>query len=158
MTKFADLDQFDHAILDLIQADNQRTHAQIGDEVGLSSSAVRRRLKVMRDAGIIARDVAILKPSGSGVRFIMTLSFLDESLEAYEAFDAMVQTLPEVQQSYYVSGSVDYVLIIHGPSVEWYDTWSKRVFMSNPNIQRYNTHIVWANRKFETAIPSSQLA
>jgi Lrp/AsnC family leucine-responsive transcriptional regulator len=153
-TNFANLDHFDRAILNLVQQNNQLTHAAIGDKVSLSSSAVRRRLKVMRDAGIIERDVSILRNSGVGLRFIVTLSFHDERVETYADFDAFIKTVPEVLQSYHVSGTIDYILIVQGPNVEWYEDWGKRVFMNNPNIKRYDTHVVWSCKKFETAIPT----
>lgn len=146
------LDAFDRRILDLVQRDNQMTHADIGDAVGLSSSAVRRRLKAMRDVGIIDRDVAILRSEGIGIRLVVTLSFQNESIETYEAFDKQMREAPEVLQAYHVSGPMDYVLIIQGPSVQWYEEWGKRTLMNNPFIRRYDSHVVWSCKKFETAV------
>ncbi|OAO04503.1 hypothetical protein A8B75_07805 [Sphingomonadales bacterium EhC05] len=147
------MDRADRQILEIVQKENQLTHAEIGEQVALSESAVRRRLKALRDSGTIARDVSILKPAGEGVRLIVTLSFEKESREIYDDFDRQISHLPQVLQSYHVSGSVDYILIVHGPDVEWYEEWSKAAFMSNPNIQRFTTHVVWSCKKFETAIP-----
>ncbi|MEM7667412.1 MAG: Lrp/AsnC family transcriptional regulator [Pseudomonadota bacterium] len=147
------MDDFDRKICALVQRDNQRTHASIGAEIGLSEGAVRRRLKALRAQGVIERDVAILRQSEGGVRLIVTLSFGNESPESYQALDDQLAQLPEVLQSYHVSGSVDYVLIVQGPNVEWYEDWSKEHLMANPDIQRFTTHVVWSCKKFETAIP-----
>lgn len=107
----------------------------------------------MRKAGIIARDVSILNSEDMGVRLIITLSFSAESPEIYEAFDRQIAKLPAVLQAYHVSGSLDYVLIVHGPNIKWYEDWGKDNIMSNPNIRRYDTHVIWSCKKFETAIP-----
>ncbi|WP_425601021.1 Lrp/AsnC family transcriptional regulator [Dyella sedimenti] len=50
------LDRFDHAILKLYQA-NTRIVAEAGATVGLSPAAVRRRLKRMREQGVIKDEV-----------------------------------------------------------------------------------------------------
>ena len=146
------LDDFDRRILELVQQDNQLTHARIGEAVGLSASAVRRRLKELREAKVIERDVAILRADGVGVRLVVTLSFQNESVEVFDAFDRQMRETPEVLQAYHVSGPMDYVLIVQGPSVQWYEEWGKRTLMTNPNIRRYDTHVVWSCKKFETAL------
>lgn len=147
-----DLDDFDRRILGLVQQDNQMTHAMLGERVGLSPSAVRRRLKAMRDRGVIAKDVSILKQDDIGVRLIVSLSFQNESPEAFDAFDRQIGETPEILQGYHVSGSVDYILIVQGPSLSWYEEWGKQAFMSNPDIRRYDTQVVWSCKKFETAV------
>ncbi|MEO0815988.1 MAG: AsnC family transcriptional regulator, partial [Pseudomonadota bacterium] len=48
------LDRFDRAILKRIQTDNTLSHARIGEDVGLSPSAVRRRIAILRESGVIA--------------------------------------------------------------------------------------------------------
>jgi Lrp/AsnC family leucine-responsive transcriptional regulator len=153
MTDFASLDPFDRAILDLVQRNNQLTHAAIGDKVGLSPSAVRRRLSELRHKGVIARDVSLLAPGQGGVTLITTISFGEETVEAYDAFDQQIKDTPEILQGYAVAGSDDYVLIISGPSLSWYEDWAKSTFMRNPAIRRYDTRVVWSCKKFETALP-----
>lgn len=148
----SDLDSFDRHILALVQNDNQATHAEIGEAVGLSPSAVRRRLKALRDGGVIEKDVAILRQNDLGVRLIVSVFFEIESPEAYDAFDRQVRETPEILQAYHTSGPIDYVLIVQGPSLNWYEEWGKRVLMSNPAIRRYDTQVVWSCKKFETSV------
>ena len=148
----ATLDGLDRKILNAVQSDNQRSHASIGEDIGLSSSAVRRRLSALRQSGVIAQDVSILAQTGLGVRLIVTVSFGEESVEAYEAFDRQIAETKEIQQAYHVAGSDDYVLIVHGPSLEWYEDWAKSAFMSNAAIRRYDTTVVWSCKKFDTRI------
>lgn len=146
------MDDFDRQILEIVQKDNQLTHAEIGTQVGLSDSAVRRRLGVLRNTGVIERDVAILNPNEVGVRLVVMISFLEESIETYDAFDQQIARTPEIRQAYHVAGAEDYLLIVHGPDLRWYEDWSKQTFMSNPAIRRYDTRVVWSCKKFETAL------
>ncbi|MEP2100983.1 MAG: Lrp/AsnC family transcriptional regulator [Parasphingorhabdus sp.] len=153
ITKISDLDDFDRRILKIVQRNNQCTHAYIGEAVGLSASAVRRRLKLLRDTGLIEKDVAVLRAGDMGVRLIVLISFQNESIEAFDALDEQIRTTPEILQGYHISGPVDYCLVVQGPSLEWYEDWGKQAFMSNPAIRRYDSHVVWSCKKFETAIP-----
>lgn len=147
-----DLDEFDRKILMAMQRNNQASHASIGEGVGLSASAVRRRLSVMRQRGVIHRDMTVMHPDFHGVTLIVSLSFSDESPELYEAFDAQMAQTPEVQQSFHVAGDEDYVLIVHGPNLRWYEDWSKKTFMANPAIRRYSTKVVWSCKKYDPAM------
>ena len=53
-----DLDRLDRQLLNLVQADSAQTAEQLAEHVGLSPSAIQRRLKRLREQGVIARDVA----------------------------------------------------------------------------------------------------
>lgn len=147
------MDQFDRKILDVVQINASQTHSEIGHLVGLSGSAVRRRLAALKKSDIIDREVVILRSGSFGVQLIVTVSFNNESVETYQKFDDQIRETPEILQGYHVSGAEDYILIVHGPNIEWYEDWGKRTFMNNPDIRRYDTRVVWSCKKFETAIP-----
>ena len=147
------LDDFDRAILRSIQLDNQKTHAALGEEIGLSGSAVRRRLAALRASGIVTADVSLIDRSKLGITLIVQLSFETDTPEAYDEFDRAMGSLPNVKQSYHVSGSKDYVLIVEGESLTWYEDWAKAHIMTNSNIRRHDTCVVWSCKKFDTALP-----
>ncbi len=155
--KTSDLDDFDRAILQIVQRDNLVSHAAIGERVGLSASAVRRRLGAMREDKIIARDVALLDADRFGVTLIVSVTFAVETPEIYAEFEAQVQALSQVRQCYHVAGSADYILIVQAPSLQFYETWSMEQFMSNGAIRRYDSVVAWSCKKFETAINSADL-
>lgn len=146
------LDDFDRRILSEVQQNANRTNAEIGNVVGLSASAVRRRLQRLKKHGIIQAIVGTVDPDQFGVTLIVDLCFSAETPELYDAFDEQIRGLDAVQQSYHVAGDTDYVLVIHGPSVQWYENWSKQVLMSNPHIKRYSSRVVWSRKKFEPAV------
>ena len=56
------LDDLDRKLLDLLQDDAARPLYELGDLVGLSASAVQRRLSRYRSSGVIAKQIAVLNP------------------------------------------------------------------------------------------------
>ena len=57
------LDEFDHRLLELLQRDADATLSALGEAVGLSASAVQRRIKRYRESGLM-RQVALGRTSG----------------------------------------------------------------------------------------------
>ncbi len=148
-----DLDVFDRRILELLQRNNQRTFDRLGESIGLSATAVRRRVRRLRKLGVIRADVSLLDPSALGITVIISVRFEKESHATYEDFKTQMLALPEVAQCYTVSGDVDFIVIAHLPDLSTYDDWIGRHLLSNPAIARSDTNIVYSRVKFETAIP-----
>jgi Lrp/AsnC family transcriptional regulator, leucine-responsive regulatory protein len=146
------LDSFDLAILDIVQLDNQRTHAGIGEAVNLSASSVRRRLAAMRAGGVIIADVAVTDATLRGLMFITTVAFEREDPRIYDAFRAQMQADAAVSQCYSVSGETDFVLIVHAASPAAYEKWGAETLMANPAIRRFSTSIVYSRTKFTSQI------
>ena len=61
------LDKLDRHILRSLQADGRATYDQIAEGVGLSASAVLRRVRRLEDSGVIARYVALVRPEAVGL-------------------------------------------------------------------------------------------
>ncbi|WP_235433120.1 Lrp/AsnC family transcriptional regulator [Pseudomonas frederiksbergensis] len=57
-----ELDRIDLRILSALQVNNRLTSEELGDLVGLSSTACQRRLKRLRSEGVIESDVSIINP------------------------------------------------------------------------------------------------
>lgn len=149
------LDRFDRAILALVQRNNLQSQDEIGVRVGLSASAVRRRLKLLRNAGVIAADVSIVNPEKVGISVIVSIRFEKESHTTYEAFKSQMKALPEVTQCYTVSGETDFIVIGHFADLPSYEVWIGQYLLSNPAIARSDTNIVYSRVKFSTAVTNS---
>ena len=150
----ADLDSFDVAILNLVQEDNQLSSHEIGASVGLSPSAVQRRLRHLRKVGVIMADVALISPAvaGNRVTIIVEVSLEREQLQQRREFERTVGALPEVVQCYYVTGQADYVLILNMTSMEAYGEFTNAVFFANANVKQFSTAVVMTTTKFTTRV------
>ena len=62
------LDDVDRKILDHLERDGRATLADVGAAVGLSSSAVKRRVDRLHETGVIVGYTAVVDPSAVGDR------------------------------------------------------------------------------------------
>lgn len=150
----AELDAFDRKILDLVQRDCQLNAEVIADAVGLSASAVQRRLRRMRSDKTISAEVAVVNPQAVG----QTMSFLSglEIKDNYEALPRIrqwAQGEPSVQQVYYVTGSFDIMMVVVAKDVKAYDALAARLMADIPQVVRMTTHVVIDAMKLGLFVP-----
>jgi len=149
----AGLDNFDRAILWELQRDNRQSNAKIGAAVGLSEPAVRRRVRSLRNAGLIVADVSLVDPDRLGITVAVLVRFEKESQHTYDAFKRQIAKTPQIAQCYTVTGDEDFLLIGHFTDMAAYDAWVNAELLTNAAISRSTTHVVYRRTKFETAIP-----
>jgi len=147
------MDNFDRRILQVLQKNNRQTQGLLAEEVGLSPSAVRRRVDKLRADNIIVADVSLVNPAKTGITVITSIRFEKEDRKSYERFKKLMLDAPEVLQCYTVSGDVDFVIIAHLPSVEDYESWMEEYLLEEKYVQRAATNIVYSRIKYETALP-----
>lgn len=137
-------DQFDKHILRLVQQNNRLTAEELADLVGLSPSAVQRRLKRLREEKIIEADVSIVSPKVGGIEVTCIVDVILErgSSQMIEKFKVAMQQLSEVMQCYYVTGSYDFIMIVNTPSMQQYEEFTKKWLMDNPNVKHFYTHVI----------------
>ncbi|EHR61412.1 transcriptional regulator [Saccharomonospora cyanea NA-134] len=148
-------DSIDHRLLRLVQEDASRTLRELGEQVGLSPSAVQRRLRGYRAAGVIAREVAVLDPTVLGATTLaVVLVTLDrESAQHHAEFRSRMRAEPRVQQCYDVAGPWDYVVVLVAESLTECRVLSDRLFLNDENVRRYDTLPVLDPIKTGLAVP-----
>lgn len=149
------LDPFDRAILALVQRDCQQKAEAIASRVGLSASAVQRRLKRLRQQGVIQAEVAVLNRQAvnRGITLVAGLEIERDNYPALAAFRAWAAREDAVQQVYYVTGQVDLVAIVTAPDMPTYDAFCARLMADIPMIRRINTQVVIDALKLGLQVP-----
>ena len=110
MTKTVELDHFDRALLKEVQIDNQTPARILAERIGLSQSAVLRRLRRLRAERIITADISVVNPEALGVPVtIHVLVCIDQGSRTYGTFARKLKRRPEVIQASYVTGGADFV-------------------------------------------------
>ena len=71
-----ELDGFDRKLLRAVQADNQLNAEALGEAVGLSPSACLRRLRRLREAGVIEAEIAVVAPETLGRALMMVVEVI----------------------------------------------------------------------------------
>ena len=149
------MDDFDAKLLNLVQQDNRLTAEKLSEQVGLSATACQKRLKKLRDCGIIAKDISILSREAVGRRLtlIVEVSVERERPEILDQFKRTMLNSPEVMQCYYVTGNADFIVILTAKDMKDYEDFTRRYFFQNSNIQRFRTNVVMDDVKVSLSVP-----
>ncbi len=108
------VDEVDEKIIRILQAESRKPFVEIANEIGLSESAVRRRVKNLIDTGIIKRFTIELGASDktSAITLISVSSSADTS-----AVSAKLMKLGGVEVVYEITGQYDIAAIIAAPAI-----------------------------------------
>lgn len=149
------IDAFDRMILALMQTDARQTTEVIGEQVGLSPTAVQRRLKRLRRSGAIRREVAVLDGAviGDRITLIVHVTLVKGRGRAVDGFKRRMQKLPEVQQCFYTMGESDFVLIVTAKNVADYEAFTRRALFEDPNVAHFKTTIAMDTVKSGLDVP-----
>lgn len=141
MTETVALDHFDRKLLVLVQKDNLRPARELGEMVGLSESAVLRRLRRLRREGVIVADVSLVDPAvaGEAVTIHVLVSLERERSFDLDAFIRKIRNRPEVKKIWYVTGEVDFVLLLRLPGMDQYADFVQQVFHADENVKSFKT-------------------
>lgn len=141
MTETVILDAFDRRLIDHVRRNNLEPARSLAEKVGLSESAVLRRLRRLRAEGVIAADVSIIDPARLAPAItIHVLVELDRSgLKAERAFAAKLAARSEVVGAWNVTGRTDFVVMVSVPSIEVYQVFADEVLADDGNIRTFET-------------------
>ena len=148
------LDEMDIKILRQLQSDATKPVAEIGKEVGLSTTPCWRRIQKLEEAGVIRRRVALLDPSkiNTGVTVFVSIKTDKHSVEWLERFHKAVIDFPEVVEFYRMSGDVDYLLRVVVPDIAAYDVFYKKL-ISRIDISKVSSAFAMEEIKYTTEMP-----
>ena len=149
------LDTFDRKLLAAVQDNNQLNADALGDLVGLSPSACLRRLRRLRESGVIASEIAVVAPEtvGRHLMMVVEVTLERERPDLMDAFKRSMRATPEVMLCLYVTGETDFILIATAKSMRDYEDFTRHVFFDNPNVRRFQTLVVMDRVKFGLSVP-----
>jgi len=159
MTDSSALDKLDKAILRALQQNGRETYDVIGEQVGLSPSAVLRRVKRLEDAGVIDRYVALVRPEAVGLGLTAYINVrLEKHTETHkrnpmDVFRASVQGWPEVVECAALTGDMDFLLRVVVQDMAHYSRFIMDTLLKHPSVQDCKTSFVLDSVKATTAMP-----
>jgi len=154
-----DIDEADLRLLELLQADASRSNQALAELAHLSPPTSLRRVKRLRQLGLIEREVALLSADrlapllGHGLTALVEITLERQGAEHLDAFEARVLPTPEVQQCYRVSPGPDFMLVVHCVDMPAYLALAQQLFTSDANVRNIKTFFVVRRAKFDTAWP-----
>jgi Lrp/AsnC family leucine-responsive transcriptional regulator len=153
------LDKLDRAILRRLQQNGRETYDLIGGEVGLSPSAVLRRVKRLEESGVIERYVALVRPQSVGLGLTAYLNVrLEKHTESHkhspmDVFRASVATWPEVVECAALTGEMDFLLCLLVQDMAHYSRFIMDTLLKHPSVQDCKSSFVLDRVKHTTAVP-----
>ncbi|WP_233848916.1 Lrp/AsnC family transcriptional regulator [Paraburkholderia sp. HD33-4] len=150
-----ELDDFDLKILEIVQRNNQTPHREIGQQINLSVPSVARRLQRLRSTGVIASDRSVLNPDALGARItvIAHVSAENEAIELLDEMRARFEACEQVQQCYYVTGDVDFILILCCRDMAEYTALTRSLFFAEGNVKSFRTFVAMERVKITLNVP-----
>jgi DNA-binding Lrp family transcriptional regulator len=108
------MDEFDRKVLRVLAADGRLSAVEIASRVGLSPSAVTRRIQALESGGAIRGYRAMIDPSSAGlaINIFVEITLERQNDDTLRAFEAALAASPNVLSCHLMSGSSDYLIHI----------------------------------------------
>jgi DNA-binding Lrp family transcriptional regulator len=108
------LDKTDEKIISILKADARKAFVEIAQEIGLSESAVRRRVKNLVDLGAIKKFT--IEMGLSNKTSAITLISVSPSIDTSKVSERL-KSLKGVDTVYEITGQYDIVAIVSAPTI-----------------------------------------
>lgn len=148
------IDNADIAIINALQKNARVGIEKLAELASLSPASVQRRLKALRESGVILREVAVIDPSKVGqlMSFVVLVELERERREQVDQFIRRALKEPQVQQCYYVTGDADFCLICTAQDMDGFEELTQRLFFEDANVRRFRTSVVMGRKKVSMEI------
>lgn len=136
-----ELDRLDRAIIEALIEDARATYAQIGQRVGLSASAVKRRVDRLRHSGAIIGFSARVEPRVLGWTTEAYVELFCRGKTSPAQIAMAVGRHPEVVSACTVTGEADALLHIRGTDMRHVEQVIERI-AAEPFVVRTKSAVV----------------
>lgn len=149
------LDAFDLRILRALQRDCTLSVQALAEAVGMSASPCWRRVRALREIGVIRGDVALVDRRRVGMTSLayVHLSLTDHSEATIARLDGFVQRHERVVECATITGADDYVLKVMARDPEDLERFIMKELLALGVVRSSTTHFVLRQTKYSTAVP-----
>lgn len=155
MNESVTLDVTDWRLLDLLQADASLTNQALAEAASVSPATALRRVKRLREAGVIERFTALLAPAFAdrGLTALCEVTLDRQGAEHLEAFEARAVAHPAVQQCWRVSPGPDFVLVLWAAEMPAFLAVTQTLFTQDANVRNVKSFFSLKRAKFDPRVP-----
>jgi len=150
-----ELDDFDRRILEVLQDDADCSMVELGERVGLSHTPCRRRVKKLEARGVIRGRIVLLDPGSLSltVNVFVEVRLCRQDEDTLNAFEAAVQSIDEIVESYTVSGEKAFLLRVVVADVAAYEALLKKQLVHLPDVASLSSVFALRQVKYTTRLP-----
>lgn len=155
------IDEADLRLLELLQTDASLSNLALAERAHLSAPTCLRRVKRLRELGLIERQIALLNPerlaavTGHGLTALVEITLERQGAELLDAFESRLLPEAAVQQCYRVSPGPDFMLVVHTPDMPGYLALAQRLFTADANVRNVKAFFSIKRSKFDPHLPLS---
>jgi DNA-binding Lrp family transcriptional regulator len=121
------MDPIDQRIVSLLVANARSSYSEIGDVVGLSAPAVKRRVDRLRATGVLQGFTAVVDPSALGWGTEAFVEVHCRGNVAPSRIRGHLEGLPEVAAAYTVSGAADAIVHLRAADISHLESALERL-------------------------------
>ena len=149
------MDQADHKLLAVLQRNARTSIQDMADHIGASTASVQRRLKVLRESGVIKGEVAVLDQQklGLGITAVVSVELERDRLDQIDAFKRKAREDRQVMNFYCIAGDADFVMVVVAKDIADYEAFTHRFFFADKNVRKFRTSIVVSTEKATLELP-----
>jgi DNA-binding Lrp family transcriptional regulator len=149
------LDKLDMQLLALVQQNNLFTADQLAERIGLSPSAIARRLRRLRASGAIIADVSLVSEQAAGdpLTAVVHIQLDRHTPQEDDRLRRRLVASPNVQLCLNLAGSFDILLLVVARNMREYNDFADAALEDNPAVRRFETTFVKRRVKATLAFP-----
>ncbi|WP_189436797.1 Lrp/AsnC family transcriptional regulator [Pseudovibrio japonicus] len=149
------LDPSDIRVLRILQKDASQSIADVAKEAGMSQTPCWRRIKKLKETGVIKQTAALVDREAVGLGFLAYafVKLTVPSRDNMEAFDRLIGIWPEVVTCERITGAVDYLIKVVASDIKCYDDFLRLKLLDNALVSDVQSRIVVSTIKETVALP-----
>ncbi len=151
------LDSGDIRILKVLQNDASLSIAEIAKQAGMSQTPCWRRIKKLKETGILKQITAVIDRESVGLGFV-SYAFVKltvPSRKNMEEFDRLMKIWPEVVTCERITGAVDYLVKVVTEDIKSYDNFLCYKLLNSELVSDVQSRIVVSTVKETVCLPLS---
>ncbi len=115
--------------------------AELSNRIGLSLSACHRRVKLLESTGVIKNYAARLdrRALGLEIQVFIEVKLTTQRKEDFTAFEEAIKGMPEILESYLISGDFDYLMRVAAAGTEQYEDLYRNKLSLIPSVSQMRT-------------------
>ena len=149
------LTDLDRTLARLLQKNAKTRLDDLAEQAGASTATVQRRLRYLRNNGVLIGETAVIDPEavGFGMTFVILVEMERERLDILDAFRRKIHAEDRIQQCYYITGEADFALVALARDMNDYRELIQRLFFDDTNVKRFRTSVVMDRTKIGAYVP-----
>jgi Lrp/AsnC family leucine-responsive transcriptional regulator len=149
------LDDTDHRILMALQRNGRLQNVELARMVGLSPSPCLRRVRLLEEAGVIERYVALLDPAkiGVGMTLFARVWLTAQDEQTVDRFTGAIRQLPQVVECHLMAGDCDFLLRVVAKDLNDYRSFQIAHLTRSNGVQSIKTEIPMERIKQSSELP-----